>query len=101
MEDYRVDVPNLEVRNNRAESRFEVTLGDQIGEIVYDLRDDTYIFIHTGVPKEYGGQGVADHMAKFAMETAKAEEAKVIAVCPFIKKYLIRHPEYQSLVAAE
>ncbi len=98
MEHLVVDARNLEVRNNTAAERFEVTLGDTIGLIDYQRQGTTYIFTHTGVPDEYGGQGVADRLAYVALETAKAEDAQVVPLCPFVKKYIQRHKEYESLV---
>jgi predicted GNAT family acetyltransferase len=37
-------------------------------------------------------------MAYVALETAIAEEQKIVPECPFVKKYLQRHPEYEWLV---
>ena len=98
MEYIAVDAKSLEVRNNISAERFEVTLGDTIGLIDYQRQGTTYIFTHTGVPESYGGQGVADRLAYVALETAKAEGAQVVPLCPFVKKYIQRHTEYESLV---
>lgn len=89
----------LEVKHNEDANRFEVALGDQIGEMVYSKRTGNYVFLHTEVPKEHGGRGIADKMAKFALETARSEGVKVVPLCPFVKKYIARHPEYEELVA--
>lgn len=94
----QVDVENLEVRNNTSENRFEVTLGDTIGQVAYYLEGKSIVFVHTEVPREYGGQGIADKMADVALEYAKAEGLKVVPLCPFITSYIRRHPEYQPLV---
>ncbi len=95
-----IDAANLEVRNNREANRFEVTLGNEIGLIAYEYRKDepTYIFTHTEVPPDYAHQGIADRMAAVALETAKAEGAHVVPLCPFVSKYIHKHPQYQSLV---
>lgn len=95
----KVDTANLEVKNNTSAQRFEVQLGDKVGVIHYLKEGSTYIFTHTEVPKEFGGQGIADRMAYVALETAKAEGAMVIPQCPFVKAYIQRHKEYGSLVA--
>jgi predicted GNAT family acetyltransferase len=97
----KVDTANLEVKNNTQAQRFEVQLGDQIGEIKYQKEGSTYMFTHTEVPREFGGQGIADRMAYVALETAKAEGAKVVPLCPFVSKYLQRHKEYASLVSGD
>jgi predicted GNAT family acetyltransferase len=94
----QIDVDNLEVRNNPTEGRFEVQLGDKIGQIVYYLEGQSIVFVHTEVPREYGGQGIADKMATTALEYARSEHLKVVPLCPFMSSYIRRHPEYRSLV---
>ncbi len=93
-----IDVQKLEVKHNEPANRFEVQLGDQLGVVEYQKDGSNYIFTHTGVPREYGGQGIADRMVHAALETVKAEGSQVVPVCPFIKTYIQRHPEYQPLV---
>ena len=87
----------IEVKNNPAASRFEVQLGDKIAQIAYVMEDQVIIFVHTEVPKEFGGRGIADQMAHTALEYAKAQNYQVMALCPFVKAYIERHPEYQSI----
>jgi len=98
---FNVDAKNLAVRNNTDAHRFEVTLGETVGVIEYQKRGSTYVFTHTGVPKEYGGQGVADRLAQVALDTARAEGAQVVPACPFVKAYIQRHKDYQPLVATD
>ena len=96
---FTVDAKSLEVRDNTEAHRFEVTLGDTIGVIDYEKHGDTYVMTHTGVPKEYGGQGVADRLAQVALNQVRDEGAKVVPACPFIKTYIQRHKDYAPLVA--
>lgn len=96
-----IDVQKLEVKHNEQANRFEVALGDQFGVVEYQKEGSTYVFTHTGVPREYGGQGIADRLAHDALETVKAEGGQVVPVCPFIKAYIQRHQEYQPLVSQQ
>ncbi len=93
-----VNAKLLEVKNNTDAERFEVQLGDKIGLIKYRKDGPNYVLIHTEVPPEYGGQGIADRLAYVALETIKAEGVYLVPICPFIKSYLRRHPEYEPLV---
>ena len=88
---------SIEVKNNPAASRFEVQLGDKLTQIAYVMEDQVIIFVHTEVPKEFGGRGIADKMAYAALEYAKAQHFQVMALCPFVKAYIERHPEYKSI----
>jgi len=94
-----IDAQNLEVKNNVTARRFEVQLGGQIAVIDYHKHGSVYVLTHAEVPSEYRGQGIADRMAYFALETARAEKAQVVPQCPFVRAYIRRHKEYQSLVA--
>jgi uncharacterized protein len=94
-----IDTNNLEVKHNSGEDRFEVDLGDgKIGRTEYFMRDGTYVFVHTEIPPEFGGRGIADKIAKFALDYVQEQGGKVIARCPFMSKYIQRHKEYQPLL---
>ena len=94
-----MDTSTLEVANNPSKGRFEVKLDDEkFGIINYRKEGNVYILVHTEVPPEYGGQGVAQKLIHDALELVKSEDAKIIPLCPFVRKYLLRHGEYASLV---
>lgn len=95
-----IDVQNLEVVNNRGAHRFEVKLGDKLGVIDYKKNGPVYVFTHTGVPSEFSGQGIANRLVQVALDTARDEGNQVVPQCPFVKTYIQRHPQYQSLVVA-
>jgi predicted GNAT family acetyltransferase len=94
-----VDVASLEVRHNVSARRFEVPLGEKLGLIIYHKDGDTYNLFHTEVPPEYQGQGIADHMTHFALETVQAEGGRVVPSCSFIRTYIRRHRQYAPLIA--
>lgn len=58
------------------------------------------IFFHTTVDEEYGGQGLASIMVKFALENTIAAGAKIVAVCPYVKAYVAKHTEYNEHLVA-
>jgi predicted GNAT family acetyltransferase len=96
-----IDVQSLEVRNNTEEEQFEVPLNDgDLGVIVYRMHgEDVYVMLHTEVPPAYGGKGIADKLVHDALDMVRAEGKKVIAICPYVKAYIKRHPDYQDLAA--
>ncbi|APF41035.1 GNAT family N-acetyltransferase [Neomicrococcus aestuarii] len=82
-------------------SRFELRDGDKaIGEARFkDVEVDGQaqrIFYHTVVSEEYGGQGLAGRLAAYALQRTEAENRVVVPVCPYIKAYVAKHPEYQA-----
>jgi predicted GNAT family acetyltransferase len=60
----------------------------------------TLDFQHTQVAPELRGRGVADVLVRRALEDVRARGEQIVATCPFVKAFLARHPEYQSVVAA-
>jgi uncharacterized protein len=54
--------------------------------------------IHTEVPEENRGQGLAEELAKFALNYARENNLGVIPSCRFVNTYIKRHQEYQDLV---
>jgi len=85
----------MEVTNNEAHRRFEAGLA----RLNYRMHDATTVeMVHTEVPAEYQGQGVAGELAKAALDWAQAKGFKVIPSCSYIKGYIEKHPEYSGLV---
>jgi predicted GNAT family acetyltransferase len=52
------------------------------------------IFYHTVINEEYGGQGLAGQLATAALDETVGAGLGIVPVCPFIKKFLTKHPEY-------
>lgn len=69
----------------------------QIGLIAYvdaGPLDNERVMFHTEVNKEYSGQGLADFLAKFSVESTIASGKSVVPVCPYVAGWLPKHPEY-------
>jgi uncharacterized protein len=89
----------VEVVNNEKESRFEVSSLEGLAYLTYrETRDGTLMLIHTEVPAELAGRGLASRLSHTALNLARARGVKVIVRCPFVTEYIARHPEYQDLV---
>lgn len=93
-------MPDLNVTNNTGAHRFEVTVDGLLSQVAYRMSGDTITFLHTEVPKELEGQGIAKALAEVALNHARDNELQVVPLCPFINAYIMRHPEYQPLVKA-
>ena len=92
----------LEVADNPAERRYEVTVdGEVAGASYYWDRDGVRIVTHTEVDAEWEGQGVGSRLIAGALDDIRARGLRVTPLCPFTAAYIDRHPEYSDLVAAE
>lgn len=89
---------NLQLRDNPDKNRIEAVVADSLAVIEYWRQEDTIYYLHTQVPTELEGQGIASRMARFALELAREQGLKVVPRCPFVSAYIRRHPEYQDLV---
>jgi predicted GNAT family acetyltransferase len=93
------------VRHNPARERFEVLVaGNAIGKAAYKMYDGgaapQRIFYHTVINEEYGGQGLAGKLATVALDDTVEAGLGIVPVCPFIKKFLVKHPEYSGSTVA-
>jgi predicted GNAT family acetyltransferase len=87
-----------EVRNNTAESRFELDVDGHLAVAYYTFSPGVVTFTHTEVPPALGGRGIGSKLAKGALDLVRAQKLKVVAKCPFIGGYIGKHPEYQDLL---
>jgi uncharacterized protein len=90
---------SVTVADNPMGSRYEARIdGKLAGVCEYELADDTVVFLHTVVAAEYEGQGVGTALARAALDDARARGLHVRALCPFIRGWMERHPEYSDLI---
>lgn len=90
---------SVEVRDNPDQNRFEAYVdGELAGFAEYRRKDTTYTFTHTEVSME--GQGVGSALARQALDAVRAAGGSAVPLCPFIKGWIEKHPDYQDLVEA-
>ncbi len=91
--------PSVRVVDNPDKNRFEAYVGDSLaGLVTYHTRPGVVTLVHTEVDKAFEGHGVGGHLAQVALEDARSRGLQVEPRCPFIARYLERHPEFADLV---
>lgn len=87
------------VTDNRAANRFEAHVdGTLAGFAEYQLTDELMVFTHTEVAPAFEGHGVGSALAAFALAQLQTEGGrKAMPVCPFIKGWIQRHPDYLGI----
>jgi predicted GNAT family acetyltransferase len=88
------------VKNNTAESRFELAIEGHLAAAYYKRSGNVITFEHTEVPVELGGKGVGSRLVQGALDQVRAEGLKVVAECPFVKAWIGKHAAYADLLAA-
>ena len=88
------------VTRNEDESRWEARIGGELaGFAAYHLTQELIVFTHTEVEPKFEGRGVGGVLARTALdEVAREGTRKVMPLCPFIKAWIQRHPDYVPLV---
>ena len=86
------------VRNNTAESRFELEADGHTALLFYRMEPGVITLVHTEVPPELSGHGVGSRLVRGALEQIKVMGLKVVAKCPFVSAYMGKHPEFNDLL---
>jgi len=84
---------SVEVVDLRDEGRLTVREGDSEAELVYEIGDGRMVLVHTGVPEEMGGRGIAGMLVASAIDLAAKEGLTVVPLCPYARKWIRDHPE--------
>jgi predicted GNAT family acetyltransferase len=91
---------SAEITNNAAQNRYEIRLdGSLVGFAEYRLRGGRVIFSHAEIDPSHERQGLGGKLARGALDEVRATGRTAVALCPFIKAYIDKHPEYKDLVA--
>ena len=90
----------IDVVDNPGRGQFEVRVeGELVGRAVYVISGTRVIFMHTEVDPEVQGQGIAQELARQALDAVRASGRTAVPQCPFIAGYISRHPAYADLVS--
>ena len=88
------------IRNNADDLRYELVVdGEVVGELRYRVRPDRIALIHTEISPALEGRGLGARLVAGALDDIRAREQRINPICPFVRSYLRRHPEYADLVA--
>ena len=87
------------VRDNKANSRFELDVEGGVAFANYRLTPQAVIITHTETPRALRGRGIASELVKGALDMIRADGQKVVGACGFVVDYLRKHPEEADLVA--
>lgn len=78
--------------------RFEIERNAEVAYLEYSLSGDILELIHTEVPEKIRHLGLAAALATNAFEWAREHHLRVDIVCPTVRQYVSKHPEYADLI---
>jgi predicted GNAT family acetyltransferase len=89
----------VDVRNVEDALRYELWVdGGMAGRLEYRSLPRRIILDHTEVEPEFDGRGYGSLLARRALDDARTAGQRVIPLCPFIRGWLKRHPEYADVI---
>jgi predicted GNAT family acetyltransferase len=95
-------MPDLEITDNPAESQWELRVDGELAVFAaYHDHGSRRTFTHTETQDGFEGKGLASQLVKTALDDATARKLEINPVCPFVRAYLGRHPEYGVSVPPE
>jgi len=95
----KTELSQIEVVDNKIFSQYEMNISGHLAKIEYSIKSGKIFLIHTDVPEELAGQGVASHLAREVFKIIEEQGIKIVPMCKFIKTFIRKHPEYHHLVA--
>ena len=81
-------------------NRYILTVdGEEAGYIEFDDMGDVIDMPHTVVDERFGGRGYGGLLVKHALDDARERGMKVEPTCPYIDRWIEKHPDYEDLRA--
>lgn len=88
------------VNREAGPDRFEISVdGNVAGFTQFVDHDGRRVFFHTEIGEEFGGQGLAGILVEQAVAATREDGVTLVPVCPYVKKWLTKHPEHEDISA--
>ena len=57
------------------------------------------VFPHTEIDEKFGGRGLGTTLVRAALDDIRSRGDKIDPLCPLVKRFIEKNPEYADLVA--
>lgn len=91
----------IELIDHKELHNYELWIDNQKSFIDYKLKGDKVYLLHTEVPKELEGKGIAAALVEKTLNDIESRQLKLVPLCSYIQIFLKRHPEWNHLVEDE
>ncbi|HEX7182198.1 MAG TPA: GNAT family N-acetyltransferase [Thermoanaerobaculia bacterium] len=86
---------SLDIQHDEAAHKYSAWIDGEEAVATYrDEGDGTVNFTHTVVPPDLRGQGIGGELVRHALEDTLRRGRRFRASCPFVQRYVERHPQY-------
>ena len=84
-----------QIRDNPEAEQWELLVDGELAVFAaYHDHGNRRTFTHTETLDGYGGQGLASQLVQAALEDARDRGLEINPVCPFVRGWLDRHPDF-------
>jgi predicted GNAT family acetyltransferase len=90
-----------QVVDNVARDQFVFESEGAIAHLDYEVEDGRLILIHTEVPEELGGRGIAGRLVQAGAARAARDGLTVAPWCPYARRWLRDHPDVAATVVID
>lgn len=88
------------VTHNADQDRYEIHVDNILAGFTQAFEDgDVVTFPHTVVFDQFEGQGLASELVTGALDDIRVRGKKIVATCPYVARFVEKHPDYQDLLA--
>jgi len=89
-----------EMRNNRKQCRYELSIDDQIvGIAEYRVVGEVVVFPHTEIERSRRGEGLGAKLVQYALDDVRATNRRVEPQCWYVAEFIAEHTEYADLAS--
>lgn len=89
------------VHDRPEKSRFEILVDGHRAFALYERSPGVITFIHTRVPEELGGRGIARQLVLAGLASARERGLAVVPKCPVFAAYMRKHADTHDLLSPE
>ena len=90
---------NIPLRDNSSKHQYELTFGGKLALIEYQRNENTISLVHTEVDPDLEGKGAGSAIVEKVLEQVKADGLKIVPLCSFVRSFIKRHPQWESIQA--
>jgi uncharacterized protein len=87
-----------DVKDNPAQSRYELDLGGETAFASYRSAPDALTIYYTEVPVHLRGRGIGSIMVRGVLQDIRTNGLKVVPRCGFVAAFIRQNPEFQDLL---
>ena len=88
----------LAIRHDTEAQRFEALVDGGLAECAYRLHGGVMNIVHTEVPPQAEGRGIAAALVHAALAHAREHGLRVRASCSYVRAYMRRHADTLDLL---